>query len=429
MLLPSELGEKEFLSAFFTKFAQLSNPKMHVLLVGAGLDGLSLAQNLRKRGISFEIFERESEANARWQGWAITLHSIVDAAVDSYPSNMPDLRDSVNHLTPLQLPAQVTVYAPGKEGRFSFQDSPDSPLIRAESQRLRTWLSTNVPVQWDNHTDSISEDDEGVSLSFKDGTTARGDIVVGADGINSVVRSNLIKRPAKDLQNVIPVATTIGELDLSGEEFKRQLALGNSGITCMQPDLGFVSFVGLHFVHPDGLSARYYWNLMEYDSDVAKPDHWMKTATKKEKLDHGLKITEKLPPKLREIFELTKPEQIREEQHVWRDLEIESLPAGRVVLMGDAAHAMMPIRGEGGYHALVDSLVLGETLGQLAERDTFKDLDDVKRITAEYNDSLIQRGLQAVRDSRRLYLDVTRYGPDGRSLGAKEVPTTKPCQT
>ncbi|EAT81400.1 hypothetical protein SNOG_10901 [Parastagonospora nodorum SN15] len=48
---------------------------MHVLIVGAGLGGLSLAQNLRKRGISFEIFERESEANARWQGWAITLHS------------------------------------------------------------------------------------------------------------------------------------------------------------------------------------------------------------------------------------------------------------------------------------------------------------------------------------------------------------------
>lgn len=92
MLLPSELGEKEFLSAFFTKFVQLSNPKVHVLIVGAGLGGhrliqihffdpranlitVSLAQNLRKRGISFESFECESEAKARSQGWAITLHS------------------------------------------------------------------------------------------------------------------------------------------------------------------------------------------------------------------------------------------------------------------------------------------------------------------------------------------------------------------
>jgi 2-polyprenyl-6-methoxyphenol hydroxylase-like FAD-dependent oxidoreductase len=48
---------------------------MHVLIVGAGLGGLSLAQNLRKQGISFEIFERDPEKNSRSQGWAIALYS------------------------------------------------------------------------------------------------------------------------------------------------------------------------------------------------------------------------------------------------------------------------------------------------------------------------------------------------------------------
>lgn len=48
---------------------------MHVLIVGGGLGGLSLAQNLRKQGISFEIFERDADENARFQGWAIALHS------------------------------------------------------------------------------------------------------------------------------------------------------------------------------------------------------------------------------------------------------------------------------------------------------------------------------------------------------------------
>jgi hypothetical protein len=37
MVLTSELGQNEFLSAFFTKFAEMSNPKMHILIVGAGL--------------------------------------------------------------------------------------------------------------------------------------------------------------------------------------------------------------------------------------------------------------------------------------------------------------------------------------------------------------------------------------------------------
>lgn len=50
---------------------------MHVLIVGAGVGGLSLAQSLRKQNISFEIFERDTDPNARFQGWALAMHSYV----------------------------------------------------------------------------------------------------------------------------------------------------------------------------------------------------------------------------------------------------------------------------------------------------------------------------------------------------------------
>ena len=46
-----------------------------MLIVGAGIGGLTLAQSLRKQGISFEIFERDVDKNARFQGWAIALHT------------------------------------------------------------------------------------------------------------------------------------------------------------------------------------------------------------------------------------------------------------------------------------------------------------------------------------------------------------------
>lgn len=48
---------------------------MHVLIIGAGLGGLTLAQTLRKQGISYEIFERDEDENGRFQGWAIALHT------------------------------------------------------------------------------------------------------------------------------------------------------------------------------------------------------------------------------------------------------------------------------------------------------------------------------------------------------------------
>ena len=48
---------------------------MHVLIAGAGLGGLTLAQTLRKQGISYEIFERDTGKDSRFQGWAIALHT------------------------------------------------------------------------------------------------------------------------------------------------------------------------------------------------------------------------------------------------------------------------------------------------------------------------------------------------------------------
>ncbi|RYP16127.1 hypothetical protein DL765_005328 [Monosporascus sp. GIB2] len=398
---------------------------MHVLIVGAGVGGLSLAQSLRKQNLSFEIFERDADADARPQGWALAIHSIVDKLASTFPPDMPDLRQSTNHLAPLELPAQLGMYIPRLEGRWGFQDSPNFPLIRAERRRLRNWLATNIPVQWGRRVQRIEHDDHGVSVYFEDGGSAKGDILVGADGINSVVRQNLLHRPASDLLNVVPLSTVVGELELSGEAFKRQLALGHSGYMLIRPDLGFIAFAGLHVVQADGRSARYYWNFMQADDGIARPDHWLHVASQQDKLDHVLAAVRGLPPQFREIFERTRTENIRPETHIWRDLDLGAhggLPAGRVVLMGDSAHAMTPFRGEGGFHTLVDTLALGQALGELAGNARFNDIAAVQRAVAGYNSAMLNRAVQAVRASRNLHADAQRFGPDGKPVVVKMVP-------
>jgi len=58
-----------------------SPPKtLHVLIIGAGISGLVLAQALRKAGISYEVFERDQDDDARLQGWAITLNEYAYSA-------------------------------------------------------------------------------------------------------------------------------------------------------------------------------------------------------------------------------------------------------------------------------------------------------------------------------------------------------------
>ena len=185
---------------------------------------------------------------------------------------------------------------------------------------------------------------------------------------------------------------------------------------CIRPDLGFTSFVGLHYVLPDGFSGRYYWNFMQPDPDVSSPQHWLQTASKQEKLDYILRSIAILPPQLCEIFEVTPVDEIKSESFVWRDLELESLPAGRIILVGDAAHAMTPFRGEGGYHTLIDTLILGKILAELDTGAKFQDVGAVKQAVTGYNDEMLKRGRQAVRDSRNLHGNATRVGPDGKPL-------------
>lgn len=199
------------------------------------------------------------------------------------------------------------------------------------------------------------------------------------------------------------MAAIVGQLTLSGDEFKRQLALGHSSYTLIRPDLGFITFVGLHDVADDGSSGRFFWMMMRPDPTIAQPGHWLQTASKQEKHDHVLAAAAKLPPRFREIFELTPVDGMKEDTHIWRDLELSSLPAGRVVLMGDAAHAMTPFRGEGGYHTFLDAMAISKMLGRLNEDGQICDVEAVQAQVAEYNAEMLERGKKSVRFSRESY--------------------------
>ncbi|KAI4169133.1 MAG: hypothetical protein LQ348_007346 [Seirophora lacunosa] len=378
---------------------------MHVLIVGAGLGGLGLAQSLRKQGISFDIFERDENPDSRFQGWAIGLHTIINDLATAFPDDVGDLKEATDHLKPLDIPAQIGLYFPGMEGRLGVQDTPQAPIVRAERRRLRDWLATNLPIQWGKRVQRIEHDDKGVSVYFEDGTSAKGDILVGADGIKSVVRTHLLQSPPSSLLKLVPLAAIVGEVTLSGSEFTRQLALGHSAYIFASPNLGFFSFAGLHHVLPDGLSGRHYWMFMQPDPAVASPDHWLRTATQAEKLAHVQCAVAAMPAKFQEIFTLTPPEGIKKEPHIWQDLELASLPAARVVLVGDAAHAMTPFRGEGGYHTLIDALKLSKILGELDSTGGGGGGDDIVAVKAAveaYNAEMLQRGGEAVRSSRNV---------------------------
>lgn len=101
----------------------------------------------------------------------------------SVSADLPPLVQSVNHLQPLKLPPQFTVNASGV--RLAVTGGQDTFVLRASRLRLRQWLSTKVPITYGKQLINVEEADDAVTAYFQDGTTATGDILVGADGINS----------------------------------------------------------------------------------------------------------------------------------------------------------------------------------------------------------------------------------------------------
>ncbi|KAI1378166.1 putative monooxygenase [Hypoxylon crocopeplum] len=390
--------------------------KPRVLIIGAGLGGLTLAQCLRKQEIPFEIYERDTNLVSRSSGWAIGIHSVLDDLTSSVPQDLPPLKDAVNHLLPLTLEAQICLYFRGT--RLAVQHTPEAPVIRANRFRFREWLSTRIAIQWGKRVTQVEEGHGEVRVRFQDGMTATGDILVGADGVNSIVREHVLQRPNKETLRTVPAAIIIGETTMSGELFKHQLSLGHSCYVNAGPGNYYV-FVGLSQVNPDGKSGKYYWFFIGDDADVGNEDHWLRSASQSEKLEHVIKTTSTLKPVFTEVIKSTTPSGIREIPIIVRDAEIHDLPVGRITLLGDSVHPMTPFRGEGGVHALRDALNLGKVLGQLRSNDS----GEIESLLGPYQKEMLERGAAAVKASR----DAQKVNVGGRgelmSWGQVAVPT------
>lgn len=276
---------------------------------------------------------------------------------------MPDV-DTVNHLLPLTLPCQIRLYA--GDQMFEVVSCPDSKIIRANRAKLRDWLGTGLDVQWGISVSEIQEQEGKVKLVMADGREVVGDVLVGADGVNSqgercklsvvrcneqrlisvIVRRHLLPAANAKLLNTLPIASVIGEPLIEGEDLQKQLDLGASAWATVGPN--YHLFAGLKSISEDGRAGRYYWFVNWHDDQAAAQgsSFWSQSASKQDLLDFALKKTEGLEPHFTRIIKATKVEDIRIPPIVFKDMELDGtgLPSGRITLLGDAAHPMVPCK-------------------------------------------------------------------------------------
>ena len=163
---------------------------MRIAIVGAGPAGLTLARILHVHGIETSVYERDPSPHARSQGGTLDLHP----ESGQYALEAAGLAGQFHALARSE-GEEHKIMSPS--GDLLVHHVPDAPGGRPEIDRtdLRDLLAGSLPaatIHWGSQVVAVEEGaGSGFRLGLADGTTSECDLLVGADGGESLLRSRL----------------------------------------------------------------------------------------------------------------------------------------------------------------------------------------------------------------------------------------------
>ncbi|HEY0253532.1 MAG TPA: NAD(P)/FAD-dependent oxidoreductase, partial [Kofleriaceae bacterium] len=339
----------------------------NVLVIGAGLGGLCLAHGLRNLGIEVQIFERRPGPADQPASYGIhldrdglqALHACLPAKNwDALVAGARFAPDIVRFWTPELRTLAVHDREPAEL----------DPITRRRAISrgvLRDALLLGLDVRWGTEFSRYEiEPDDTVTAHFTDGTTARGDLLVGADGSNSKVR----RQRLPDVNRC-----ELGILNLAG-----RAPLTPELANMLPPELidGAVNNIvpatpGWMFVSTwrAGLQAETYI-VWAWAAAIESYPEEIEQLSSAQLRDLVLGRIETWSPGLRQVVEASIPDSVA--RVPLRTMPIlEAWDANQVTLLGDAIHNMTPMAGIGANTALRDAEHLTRALagaGSVIER-------------------------------------------------------------
>lgn len=308
---------------------------MKALIAGGGIAGLATGIALRHAGLDVEIFERSrelSEIGAGLMIWPNGARSLAALGVEIDAL-------TVRHLSMCSSGGRTLNTYPFESisQRYGF----DPCFVhRADLQAALAKRLGNVGLNLGKEVSSFEQNGASVRLVFRDGTKSEGDLLVGADGLRSIVRKQLLQD---------------GDPFYLGSTVWRGIAQGDGfGI---QPEAG-LNWVGrgAEFLAFQLKGQRMYW------AGVTKEPRGERPSAGGHKHDLIKRFGTWASPIPQLIAATDDAAILRNDMYDRRPARHWS--AGRVTLVGDAAHPMTPNAGQGACQALEDAVALGESLKQ-----------------------------------------------------------------
>jgi len=340
--------------------------KCDVAIVGGGIGGLTLAMSLLRRSVAVEVFEQDTELREIGAGIAIGGN-----ATRLFQRLGIDLANVANVVPALQ----VRRWKDGEPlwshpiGEW-YRHEVGAPMLTLHRATLQTVLAAAVPtecIHLGHRLMGLSDEPAGVRLHFSERDDVVASVVAGVDGVNSTARRYV----CGDL-----VPTYSGEIG-----FRGVIPIGNAQDLPDPTSLNIWCGPGTHVIYY-GLDRGELVNLLAVYEPPHLPD-WTASsnrvpATKEQALSIFAEYSWD-----RRILDLVR--NVQGDMSFWALVELPRLPRwsrGRVVLLGDAAHAPLPHQGQGAAMAIEDAYALGMLLTQSGLKEygwAFNAFEDLRR--------------------------------------------------
>jgi 2-polyprenyl-6-methoxyphenol hydroxylase-like FAD-dependent oxidoreductase len=320
-----------------------------IAIVGAGIGGLAVAAALRQIGIDACVHEQAAR------------FSRIGAGIQMMPNSMKVLRRigveeklrrtafmPYSHLNRQWDTGEIKRELPMPEELFG------APYLCMHRADLHEALASAVPeeaIHLGKKLVGLEQGASQVTLVFADGTRARADAVVGADGVHSVVRDIIVGPDEPIHKGRIAYRAVFSSRLLDGRD------LGPSRTKWWGIDRHIVIY------YVTNTRSELY-----FVTSVPEPSEWLTRESWSAKGDvKELRAAyEGFHPDVRAVLDACP------DCHKWAILEREPLARWtdrRVVLLGDACHPMTPYMAQGGATAIEDAAILARCLKEVNGED------------------------------------------------------------
>ena len=321
-------------------------PPLRILVVGAGVGGISIARGLVRDGHHVTVFERRPQPQAG--GGAVTIWSNGATVLGQLGVDMNGAGQelsTVRVVTSTGRPlATMDVTAMVERLGAPVRMVPRRVLL----ERLLDGFSTDR-IRCQARAVGVVNTHDGVRLEFEGGGSAEGDLLIGADGLHSMVRDVVGAQPAEPTgwcswQGLV----TLPEVP---DKHVALMVVGEHG------NLG---------LWPAGASDVQWWFDLPWSSDFIRPDRPLDMIR-----SHFTGWSELVDRVLATLTD----EDLAESPFPHFRHPIPGPGHGALTLLGDAAHTMPPTLAQGTNQALLDTMVLCRALSRFGNRTNGSQID------------------------------------------------------